>query len=145
MKRTSVLTCSLVAVLLAGCAPFPVPGDWPVAMAPDRDAARGLSEVLISSQPVTSLTRQEQVLLGFLDDNARINEAIGKRDRYGTRTWKVAEIFLVEPGRKVSVLCEEGHNQEPIYFVYNPENRVWYRVGDFEDPAAKRYPAVIVE
>ena len=63
----------------------------------------------------------------------------------GTRTWKIAEIFQVEPGRKVSVLCEEGHTQEAIYFRYNPDNKVWYRVTDFESAEAKAYPAVIVE
>lgn len=133
-----------VSLLAASCAPFPVPHEWPVEMAPDRQAATQLRDSLVSSTPVSSLTRQEQVLLAFLSDNERINQAIGKRDHYGTRTWRIAEIFLVEPGRRVSVLCEEGHNQEAIYFRYRPENKVWYRVGDFEDPTAKEYPAVIV-
>ncbi len=133
-----------VGLLAGGCAPFPVPREWPLALAPDAAAATQLREVLVSSEPVSSLTRQEQVLLVFLSDNERINEAIGKRDHYGTRTWRIAEIFLLEPGRRVSVLCEEGHTQEPIYFRYRPENKVWYRVIDFEDPAAKEYPAVIV-
>ncbi len=145
MKRFGWLLVGIGVLAMIGCAPFPVPSDWPVALSPDRKAAKELGEVLISSRPVRSLSRQEQALLSFLNDNELINQAIGKRDRYGTRTWKIAEIFLVEPGLRVSVLCEEGHTQEPIYFRYNPDNKVWYRVTDFEDPESKGYPAVIVE
>ncbi len=110
----------------------------------DPEKIRSLEGVVLSSTPVESLTRQERTLLTFLADNERINESVGEPGRYGTREWKIAEIFLVEPGRQVSVLCEEGHYQVPLYFRYNPTNSVWYRVEDFENPAAKAVPALIV-
>ena len=138
----------MVGMLLlgvVGCAPFPVPGDWPVAMKPDRAAAEKYLDEVRGVDSVSELTRQERALLNFLSDSDRLNEAIGKAGRYGTRSWEIAEVYRVDPGREVSVLCEEGHNQEPIYFRYSPENKVWYRVIDFEDPNAKAYPAVIVK
>ena len=145
MKHFGFLALGLVAFGLIGCAPFPVPRDWPVAMAADRDTAGEYVEEVRGVDSVSDLTKQEWALLNFLSDTDRINEAIGKADSYGTRSWKVAEIYRVEPGREVSVLCEEGHNQEAIYFRYSPENKVWYRVLDFEDPHVREFPAVIVK
>jgi len=133
------------ALVFSACAPFPVPADWPVALKEDRVKVRMLENAVANSVPVSSLTRQERSLLTFLSDNQRVNEAIGKEDRYGgTASWKIAEIFIVEPGRRVSVLCEEGHYQEPLYFRYNPDNQVWYRVEGFDDADAAAYPALIV-
>lgn len=134
-----------VVALLTACAPFPVPSDWPVRLKADPVKVRSFQGLVATPIPVNSLTRQERALLTFLADNQRINEAIGKEDRYGTRTWKITEIFLLEPGKRVSVLCEEGHFQEPLYFIYNPANSIWYRVVDFEDPKAKQIPALVVE
>jgi len=145
MKHSRLLVVGLVFLGMCGCAPFPVPGDWPVAMDPDRDTASEFVEEVRGVDSVSDLTKQEWALLNFLSDNDRINEAIGKADDYGTHSWKIAEIYRVDPGREVSVLCEEGHRQEPIYFRYSPENKVWYRVGDFETPDVKAYPAVIVK
>lgn len=139
------LAAATFAALMSACAPFPVPDDWPVRQKADNAKARGLYDVLSTSRPVGSLTSQERALLTFLTDNDRINEAIGKTDRHGNRTWRIVEIFLVEPGRQVSVLCEEGHFQEALYFRYNPSNSVWYRVEDFENPNAAAVPALIVQ
>ncbi len=145
MKRFPCLAVGFVVSVLIGCAPFPVPRDWPVAMAPDRDTAREYLDEMHGVNSVSALTRQEWALLNFLSDADRINEAIGKKDRYGTRSWEIAEIYRVDPGREVSVLCEEGHNQQAIYFRYNPENKVWYRMTDFEQVEGQDYPAVIVK
>jgi len=145
MKRFPCLAVGLVVLGMVGCAPFPVPQDWPVAMEADRDTASEYMDEVRGVDSASSLTRQEWALLNFLSDNDRINEAIGKADSYGTRRWEIAEIYRVEPGREVSVLCEEGHKQEAIYFRYSPENKVWYRVTDFEEPKGKEFPAVIVK
>lgn len=133
------------ALALASCTPFPVPSDWPVRQKAQTAKVKSFESVVATAVPVTELTRQERALLTFLADNQRVNEAIGKEGRYGTCEWKIAEIFLVEPGRRVSVLCEEGHYQEALYFRYNPSNSVWYRVENFENPKAKEVPALIVE
>jgi len=145
MKHFPSLAVGFVIFGLIGCAPFPVPRAWPVAMVPDRAAARKYLAEVRGADSVSDLTRQEWALLNFLSDTDRINEAIGKKGRYGTRSWKIAEIYRVDPGREVSVLCEEGHNQEAIYFRYSPENKVWYRVVDFEQMKGNDYPAVIVK
>jgi hypothetical protein len=145
MKQTFLLATLALSAFLGSCAPFPVPSDWPVKQKVEMTKVRTLEDRVGTHQENAVLTRQERALLTFLSDNVRINEAIGQSDRYGTKTWKIAEIFLIEPGRKVSVLCEEGHFQEPLYFRYNPENSVWYRVDNFENPKAIAVPALIVQ
>lgn len=145
MKQLLILPAIALSAFLASCTPFPVPSDWPVKQKVEMPKVRTLEDRVGTHQQDTVLTRQERALLTFLADNDRINESIGKSDRYGTKTWKIAEIFLIEPGRKVSVLCEEGHFQEPLYFRYNPPNSVWYRVDNFENPKAAEVPALIVQ
>lgn len=147
MIRRDVIrfACGFATMGLLACAPFPVPSDWPVKTKADAAKVRSLDHVVASARPLHELTRQERALLTFLSDNNRIDEAIGKRNHYGIREWRIAEIFFVEPGKRVSVLCEDGHEQEPLYFRYSAENSVWYRVEDFENPQAKAYPALIVE
>lgn len=129
----------------AACAPFAVPHEWPVSVSPDRKAVRQLDDVVICNLSVDSLTKQEQALLTFLADPEHLRKAVGKPDNYGTHNWRIAEIFLVKPGREVSVLCEEGHMQEPLYFRYNPANSVWYRVADFESDKTRAVAAVVVK
>lgn len=145
MTFRSIFPAGLFTLLLASCSPFPVPGNWPVETRIDRAKVNSLDDRVASSTHATELSRQERALLTFLANNDHINEAIGKRNHYGNRNWRIAEIFLVEPGRRVSVLCEDGHDQEPLYFRYSPENSVWYRVEDFENPKAATHPAVIVK
>lgn len=145
MKSLFLVPAIALSALFVSCTPFPVPSDWPVKQKVEMTKVRTLEDRVGTYQQNTVLTRQERALLTFLADNDRINESIGKSDRYGTKTWKIAEIFLIEPGRKVSVLCEEGHFQEPLYFRYNPSNSVWYRVDNFENPKAAEVPALIVQ
>lgn len=145
MKQILLLSTLAISAFVASCSPFPVPSDWPVRQKVEMPKVRTLEDRVGTYHPDTVLTRQERALLTFLADSTRINESIGKADRYGTKTWKIAEIFLIEPGRKVSVLCEEGHFQEPLYFRYNPQNSVWYRVDNFENPKAVEVPALIVQ
>jgi hypothetical protein len=144
MTFRSILATGAFALLVSSCSPFPVPSNWPVKTKIDREKVELLDKTVASSQPSTALSKQERALLTFLAEGQHINEAIGKRNDFGKHQWRIAEIFLVEPGRRVSVLCEDGHLQEPLYFRYNPDNSVWYRVEDFENPKASSHPAVIV-
>lgn len=132
------------AGLLVQCAPFPVPGDWPVSIKPSTRKANEVYPALASSTPVTDLTRQDRALLAFLSDAERIQQAVGRKSDHGGGVWRVEEVFLVQPGRKVSVMCEDGYDQEPLYFRFNETNSVWYRVADFENPKSASHPAVIV-
>lgn len=124
---------ALVAVACAGCAGFPVPRYWPVEVAPAASVEQKLRGVVKSAQPISALSHQERALLTFIANPQHVRDAIGLPDKYGTRTWEVIEVFMVEPGQKVSVLAEEGHDQEALYFQYHASERAWYRVKDFED------------
>ena len=121
----------IAALFCSGCAGFPTPNYWPVATAPSQAAERSLHGVVKSGEPISSLSYQDRALLTFVADRQNIRDAIGAKDLHGTRDWQVIEIFIVEPGRRVSVLAEEGHTQEPLYFIYRPEKKTWYRVKDF--------------
>ena len=135
--------CMIGAVALSGCVGFPTPDYWPIEVAPSVEAERSLHGVVKSAEPISNLTRQERALMTFIADPENVRDAIGMRDKYGTRNWEVIEVFLVEPGQRVSVLAEEGHNQEALYFIYHPDERLWYRVGNFEEPG-RGAPAVRV-
>lgn len=92
-----------------------------------------------------SLTKQEKSLLTFLADGENIAAAIGEKNIKGSHAWSAAEVYLVEPGKHVSVLCENGYQQKPIYFHYNKGEKTWYRVGNLEPEHSKGVPAVIVK
>lgn len=132
------------ALFCVGCAGFPTPNYWPVATAPSQAAERTLHGVVKSSEPISSLSYQERALLSFVADRQNIRDAIGIKDNHGTRDWQVIEIFIVEPGRRVSVLAEEGHDQKALYFSYRPETKMWYRVADFAG-SGRGVPAVRVK
>lgn len=144
MKRLSRCLALTTTAFLVQCAPFPVPGDWPVSIKPSTRKASEVSPALISNTPVKELTRQDRALLAFLADDDRVQQAVGKKNAHGQAEWRIEEVFLVQPGRKVSVMCEDGYDQEALYFRYSDTNSVWYRVEDFENPKAASHPAVIV-
>jgi len=121
----------IAGLFCAGCAGVANPNYWPVATAPSQAAERSLHGVVKSSLSISSLSYQERSLLTFAANPQNIRDAIGTKDRHGTRDWQVIEIFIVEPGRRVSMLVEEGHDQEALYFNYRPEKKLWYRVKDF--------------
>jgi hypothetical protein len=114
-----------------------------VEVAPTEAAERSLHGVVKSTRSMSSLTYQERALLTFVANPEHIRDAIGLADKHGTRTWEVIEVFLVEPGQKVSVLAEEGHDQEALYFTYRADKKIWYRVKDFES-SGRGVPAVRV-
>jgi hypothetical protein len=121
----------IAALFCGGCAGVTKPNYWPVTTAPSQAAERSLQGVVKNVERISSLSYQERALLTFAANPQNIRDAIGTKDSHGTRAWQVIEIFIVEPGRRVSVLAEEGHDQEALYFNYRPEKRLWYRVKDF--------------
>lgn len=144
MNRPFLILSACAAALFTQCAPFPVPGDWPVKVKPSAKKSPDVAAALISHTPVSELSRQDRALLAFLADDTRVQQAVGRKNAHGGTDWRIEEIFLVQPGKKVSVMCEDGYDQEPLYFLYHEDNAVWYRVEDFENPKAASHPAVIV-
>lgn len=129
-------------VFAAGCTPFAVPTSWPVNLKRDVAAAMPMLGTLRPAVSWSALSLPEQTLLTFLADAARVKEAVGVQRAYGPNDWRVVEIYRLEPGKRWSVLCEEGHDQEALYFEYNDVDAVWYRVEHFDSDHPVRHPAV---
>lgn len=91
-----------------------------------------------------SLTDAEKALLTFVGNPANIADAVGKKNLPGGHEWSTAEVYRVEPGVRISVLCENGYLQEPLYFIYNDEQKTWFRVKHFEPGHGRGVPAVLV-
>lgn len=144
MKLSSIVPLTL-CLLFAACGSFLKPSGWPVETTVDKSAYHHMIRHVKFTGATEKLTHAEKALLTFLDNPDNIAAAAGKKNRPGSHQWSAAEVYLVEPGKHVSVLCENGYQQKAIYFHYNADNKTWYRVGHLDDKHGKGVPAVIVK
>lgn len=111
----------------------------------DKSAYRHMIEHTKFTGSSSDLTQHEKALLTFLDNPDNIAAALGKKNRPGFHQWSAAEVYLVNPGKHVSVLCENGYQQRAVYFDYDAAKKTWYRVAHLEDKHGKGVPAVVVK
>ncbi|MGJ8676281.1 MAG: hypothetical protein ACSHX0_02055 [Akkermansiaceae bacterium] len=129
MKQYFILLLSCAALIgLTSCSSFNTPASWPVSVSPNAEAVSHMKNHVKFTGSGIRLTKQEQALLTFLDVEDNIADVIGKKNQPGSHTWSAAEIYRVDPGVHVSVLCENGYNQTAVYFHYDSEKSTWYRV-----------------
>lgn len=142
LRMYFALACTIA---LTACGSLFSPEGWPVAVTPQPKAVSHMVEHVKFTGSTKSLTKQEKSLLTFLDEPKNVADAIGEKNIEGSHQWSAAEIYLVEPGKHVSVLCENGYQQKPVYFHYNEVEKTWYRVGNLEPKHSKGVPAVVVK
>jgi len=135
----------VMAITLSACSSFFSPAGWPVSVTPDSKAVAHMINHVKFTGSTKNLTKQEKALLTFLDDPKNVEAAIGEKNIEGAHQWSAAEVYLVDPGKHVSVLCENGYQQKPIYFHYTAEEKTWYRVRDLEPQHSKGVAALVVK
>ncbi|BDS05916.1 hypothetical protein NT6N_09560 [Oceaniferula spumae] len=143
--QSRLVIALLASLILSSCDSVFSPEGWPVTVTEQREAVNHMVEHVKFTGSTADLTKQEKVLLTFLDDPKNVEAAIGVKSRENSHQWSTAEVYLVEPGKHVSVLCENGLEQKPVYFHYNKGEKTWYRVGNLEEKHSKGVPAVIVK
>lgn len=134
-----------VTLALTACDSVFAPAGWPVTVTSDRKAVSHMVDHVKFTGSTTNLSHQEKVLLTFLDDPKNIADSIGEEHHENSHKWTAAEVYLVEPGKHVSVLCENGVEQKPVYFHYHETEKTWYRVGNLEPEHSKGVAAVVVQ
>ncbi len=132
-------------IMLAACGQFFAPEGWPVEVAPENRAVVHLKEHVKFTGSGIRLTDQEKALLTFLDNDDNIAASVGKKNRPGAHQWSAAEIYRVDPGKHVSVLCENGYQQTAVYFHYDEEHKTWFRVNHLGENHSRGIAAVIVK
>ncbi len=143
--RFSYLFCAILCVTLVSCDTFLKPSGWPVETAVKKSACDHMIKHVKFSGSMESLTHEERALLTFLHNPDNIAAAVGRKNRPGSHEWSAAEVYLVDPGKYVSVLCENGYQQKAVYFHYHAEKKTWYRVSNLEDKHRRGVPAVLVK
>ena len=129
-------------ILLTACSHFFKPEGWPLEIEPQNQAVAHLKEHVKFTGSGIRLTEQEKALLTFLNNEDNIAAAAGKKNRPGSHQWSAAEIYRVEPGKLVSVLCENGYQQTAVYFHYDEEKKTWFRVSHLGENHSRGIPAV---
>lgn len=132
-------------VVLTSCGSLFSPEGWPVTVTPQSKAVSHMMEHVKYTGSVKSLTNQEKALLTFLEDKENVAAAIGEKNVEGSHEWSAAEVYLVDPGKHVAVLCENGYQQKPVYFHYTEEEKTWYRVENLDPEHSKGVAAVVVK
>lgn len=130
---------------LASCGSFFEPKGWPIGVSPDKDAVNHLVEHVKFTGSGIRLTYHERALLTFLHNDQNIAVAAGKKNRPGSHQWSASEIYRVDPGKLISVLCENGYQQTAIYFHYEAAEKTWYRVNHLGENHNRGVPAVVVK
>ena len=133
------------ALALSSCSIFRVPEGWPVEVVANESMVGDTIDQVRFVGSTRELTKPERALLTFLNDSDNIATSVGKENRAGQHRWLAAEIYRVDPGKHISVLCENGYQQVAVYFHYQEEDGIWYRVGHLEDKHGKGIPAVKVK
>ncbi len=144
MKYHFILALSL-SVALSSCGTFLKPHEWPVEVKPDSESVHHMEDHVKFTGSSKKLTKQEQSLLTFLDKDDNIARCAGKKNRPGSHHWSAAEVYRVDPGKLISVLCEDGYLQTAVYFNYMPESKTRYRVSHLGESHHKGVPVVIVK
>ena len=129
-------------ILLTACSHFFTPEGWPLEIEPQNKAVAHLKEHVKFTGSGIRLTEQEKALLTFLNNEDNIAASAGKKNRPGSHQWSAAEIYRVEPGKHVSVLCENGYQQTAVYFHYDEEKKTWFRVSHLGENHSRGIPAV---
>ena len=129
-------------ILLTACSHFFTPEGWPLEIEPQNQAVAHLKKHVKFTGPGIRLTEQEKALLTFLNNEDNIAASVGKKNRPGSHQWSAAEIYRVEPGKHVSVLCENGYQQTAVYFHYDEEKKTWFRVSHLGENHSRGIPAV---
>lgn len=146
MKRQISLILSCLTLLsLVSCGSFLKPKGWPVEVAPSVEAVSHMKEHVKFTGSGIGLTNQEKALLTFLDNDDNIAAAIGEKNKPGSHVWSAAEVYRVDPGVHVSVLCENGYNQDAVYFHYDAAKQTWFRVKHLGENHSSGVPAVVVQ
>lgn len=143
--KSPLLIAVATTLALSSCHSVFAPAGWPVTVTAQRKAVSHMVHHVKFTGSTENLTHQEKALLTFLDDPKNVEASIGKKSRENSHQWSTAEIYLVEPGKHVSVLCENGVEQKPVYFHYHETEKTWYRVGNLEPTHSKGVPAVVVK
>lgn len=143
--RLPLLVSLVVCLFLGGCESFRKPSGWPVETAVSSKAYHHMVEHTKFTGSAAKLTHAEKALLTFLESPDNIAAAVGKKNRPGGHQWSAAEIYLVKPGKHVSVLCENGYQQQAVYFNYEAEQKTWYRVSHLDGKHGKGVAAVVVK
>ncbi|MCP5535368.1 MAG: hypothetical protein H7A51_03935 [Akkermansiaceae bacterium] len=144
MKLPCILSIALCAGL-SSCSQFFKPEGWPVAVTPRSASVSHLQDHVKFTGSGIRLTHQEKALLTFLDNEENIAASTGKKTRPGAHQWSAAEIYRVDPGKQVSVLCEDGYQQTAVYFHYDSAQKTWFRVKHLGENHDKGIPAVLVK
>ena len=140
-KFATVVSC----LAFASCEMLLKPTGWPVETSANTSAYNHIIEQVKFTGSEETLTHAEKALLTFLDNQDNIASAAGKKNRPGSHQWSAAEVYLVDPGKHVSVLCENGYQQKAVYFHYEEAKKTWYRVENLEENHGKGVPAVLVK
>lgn len=146
MKSLSNLCALCILCLgLSSCGNFFKPAGWPVEVEPKAESVDHLVNHVKFTGSGIRLTKPEKALLTFLDNDANIAAAAGKKNRPGSHQWSAAEIYRVDPGKHVSVLCENGYQQTAVYFHYDEAKKTWFRVRHLGEKHDGGVPAVVVK
>jgi hypothetical protein len=129
-------------ILLTACSQFFKPEGWPLEIEPESQAVLHLKEHVKFTGSGIRLTEHEKALLTFLNNDDNIAASVGKKNRPGSHQWSAAEIYRVDPGKHVSVLCENGYQQTAVYFHYDEEKKTWFRVRHLGENHSRGIPAV---
>lgn len=144
MKLTFIFPLAL-CVAFSSCGDFFKPAGWPVEVTPENESVHHLIDHVKFTGSGIRLTKQEKALLTFLDNEANLAASTGKKNHPGSHQWSAAEIYRVDPGKQVSVLCEDGYQQTALYFHYDADQKTWFRVKHLGEDHDKGVPAVVVK
>jgi len=140
-----LLAVIVPCLMFTGCSHFFMPDGWPMEIKSQPSAVAHIKEHVKFTGSGIRLTEPEKALLTFLHDDDNIAAAAGKKNRPGAHQWSAAEIYRVEPGKHVSVLCENGYQQTAVYFHYDEAQKTWFRVNHLGENHSGGVPAVIVK
>jgi hypothetical protein len=143
--KLPLIAALTLCLAVTSCSSFFKPKGWPVAVTPSDESVSHLVEHVKFTGSGIQLTKQERALLTFLDSEQNIAVSAGKKNRPGSHLWSAAEIYRVEPGKHISVLCENGYQQTAVYFHYDAEKNTWFRVKHLGENHDRGVPAIVVK
>ena len=130
---------------LTSCSSFFKPKGWPLAVVAKTESVNHLVDHVKFTGSSNRLTQQEKALLTFLDNDQNNADSTGRKNRPGSHHWSASEVYRVDPGKHVSVLCENGYEQTAVYFHYDADVKTWFRVNHLGEKHSKGVPAVVVK
>ncbi|MBT8037831.1 MAG: hypothetical protein KJO21_09830 [Verrucomicrobiae bacterium] len=143
--KAPLIAALALSLAVTSCNSFFKPKGWPVTVAPSDKSVNHLIEHVKFTGSGIPLTQQERTLLTFLDSKPNIAASTGKKNRPQSHQWSAAEIYRVDPGKHISVLCENGYQQTAVYFHYDKQKKTWFRVKHLGENHNRGVPAVVVK